>query len=261
MFDLSIEWIESNHSNDVQNVYDRNDQKYRAAITSPVRLQTKADDQILLYDEAGTIAFKRQIGKGQLIIANSPDWLMNDNILSEDHLKLLLSLLKEGKGNTFLIDEYIHGGKGAAANLSFYPIWFLVLLLQGGIWTMLWLWHNGKRFGPIYTPREETVRFSDEGIRALAAWYMRGRRYHESLAIQADYVKLLLQERWSIPYRQGWRELSDPMARKWPHLPKIEIDILLNGLANILEQEKINKQEYVLWSKKIDRIRKEVEDG
>ncbi len=34
----------------------------------------------------------------------------------------------------------------------------------------------------------------------------------------------------------------------------------LNGLTNILEKEKISKQEYLLWSKKLDRLRKEVED-
>lgn len=139
-------------------------------------------------------------------------------------------------------------------------MWFLLLLLQGGLLTILWLWYNGKRFGPIFTVREETVRFSDEGIRALAAWYMRGRRYHDSLEIQADYVKLSLQERWRIPYRLEWRELPVYFERKWPQLPKAEIHSLLNGLADILEKEKISKEEYLLWSKKIDRIRKEVED-
>ena len=258
MFGLSVDYTETD---DEGILYDQEGTEYQAEATSTVRIQTNDQDSILLYDDAGTIALKRSFGDGQLIVSNSPDWMTNGKVLNEDHIPLILSLINEGNTTQFLFDEYIHGVQGAAATLAFYPMWFLLLMLQGGLLSILWLWYRGKRFGPIFLPREETVRFSDEGMRALAAWYMRGRRYHDSLVIQADYVKLLLQERWRIPYRKEWQDLTGHFEQKWPHMPTAEIHSLLKGLKTILEKEKVSKQEYLLWSKKIDRMRKEVEEG
>jgi hypothetical protein len=42
-------------------------------------------------------------------------------------------------------------------------------------------------------------------------------------------------------------------------LSAYEINSFLTGLINILEKEKISKQEYLLWSKKLEELRKEVE--
>ena len=44
-------------------------------------------------------------------------------------------------------------------------------------------------------------------------------------------------------------------------MPKAELTSLLNGLTEYVEKEKVSKQEYLLWSKKLDEIRKEVEAG
>jgi len=125
---------------------------------------------------------------------------------------------------------------------------------------LLWLWMKGKRFGPIFVPREESVRFSDEGLKALAAWYLRGKRYHDSIIIQSDYVKLLLQERWQIPYHREWQDLSSYMEKKWTRMSANEINSFLTGLVHILEKETITKQEFLLWSKRLEQLRKEVEE-
>lgn len=257
MFDITTEFVET----DSYTLLDQAGKKYQVEESTTVRLQTSDQDEILLSDDAGTIALKRVFGEGHLIVANSPDWITNGKILNEDHLPLVLSLINEGNADTFLFDQYIHGGKNATSALKVYPRWFILFMLQGALLAILWLWYRGKRFGPIFIPREETVRFSDEGIRALAAWYLRGHRYHDSLVIQADYVKLLLQERWRIPYHQEWQDLTDHFERKFPQMKRTEIHAFLNGLTNILEREKVSKQEYLLWSKKIERMRKEVEEG
>lgn len=261
MFDLSTVPIGSDSFVGEVDVNDQNGAEYRAELTSTIRLQTHSQDKVLLYDDAGPIALMRSFGDGQLIVSNSPQWITNGNILTADHIPLVLSFLHEGKANSFLFDEYIHGGKSAAAIIKVYPKWFLLLMVQGGLLTILWLWHRGKRFGPIFIPREETVRFSDEGITALAAWYLKGRRYHDSLVIQADYVKHLLHERWRIPFSKEWMDFSVHLERKWPQMDSAEVQALLKSLTHILKKEKVSKQEYLLWSKKLDRIRKEVEEG
>ncbi|MEH7392214.1 DUF4350 domain-containing protein [Bacillus sp. JJ1474] len=261
MFDLNSAPINGEASSDgTADVYSRDGNKFRAEISSTVRLQTNLQDEILLSDQAGTVAIKRPFGNGQLIVSIAPEWITNGKILDYDHPSLLSALLIEEDTHTILFDEYIHGGENAPKISALYPKWFLLLLLQATIIIALFLWHKGKRFGPIYSLREESVRFSDESLQALAAWYIRGRRYHDSLLIQADYVKLLMQERWGIPYEKQWLDLSDILERKRMNMPKNEIQPLLSGLSNILANEKVNKQEYLLWSRKLDRLKKEVEE-
>lgn len=261
MFDLTTAPISGEAASDgVTDVYSLDGNIFRAEISSTVRLQTNELDEILLSDQEGTVAVKRFFGKGQLIVSIAPEWMANGKILDYDHLSLLSALLTEEEAYTILFDEYIHGGENAAKMSALYPKWFLMLMLQGIIIAVLFLWHKGKRFGPIDTPREETVRFSDESLQALSAWYIRGRRYRDSLLIQADYVKLLMQERWGIPYGKQWVDLSDVLVRKRINMPQKEIQSFLLGLSTILANEKINKQEYLLWSRKLDRLKKEVEE-
>ena len=259
MFGLETELVET----EAVNVLDAAGATYRtnSEVTSQVRLLENAQDEILLSDDEGTIALKRVVGDGHLIVANSPRWITNGEIVTDDHIALLLTLLNDEDSKIILFDEYIHDVKNSTTILTIYPRWFLLLMIQGALLTILWLWHHGKRFGPVFIAREETVRFSDEGIKALAAWYIRGHRYHDSLVVQANYVKTLLQEQWRIPYHQEWQDLTTQFERKWPHLQKEEIHSLLNGLANVLEKSNVSKQEYLLWSKKLEQIRKEVEEG
>ncbi|QED47794.1 DUF4350 domain-containing protein [Cytobacillus dafuensis] len=262
MFDIKTFPIEEEPSSDqVFEIHNSENTSYKAEISSPFRLKTEPEDIILLKDKAGPVAVKRNIGNGDLIVAVTPEWMMNGKLLNNDHLTLVISLLNEGNANSILFDEFTHGGQNASTISALYPKWFLLLMLQGAIILFLWLWYSGKRFGPIYIPRIESVRFSDEGLRALASWYMKGRRYHDSLLIQADYVKLLLQERWGIPYYKQWTDLASYLEKKCNRMSSTEVQDYIIGIESILRKEKINKQEYLLWSKKIDQLRKEVEEG
>lgn len=260
MFDVGTKSIKV-PKNKTLEVLDQEQEGYRAEVPSTVRLVKKTGDQTLLKDKAGTIALKRTLGKGNIIVTLTPGWMTNGQVLKNDHLPLILKLMGENHKQTVLFDEYLHGNQTSSNQLLVYPKWFLLTMLQGIILLLLWLWYKGKRFGPIFIPREESVRFSDEGIRALSAWYLRGRRYHDSLVIQADYVKNLLQERWGFPYSRNWLELNSMFERKLVQMPASEIHAFITGIVQVLDKEKISNQEYLLWSKKLDRLRKEVEQG
>ncbi|MEH7415370.1 DUF4350 domain-containing protein [Neobacillus drentensis] len=261
MFDLEADFIEKDHaeSENWTRVKDQNHKSYKAEVNSDVRIRTVKGDELLLSDPYGPIAIKRTYGKGHLIAAITPEWLTNDKLLKKDHLPLSFQLLNQDNPDTLLFDEYTHVGENESSILTVYPMWFLVLIFQGIFLIMLWLWYKGKRFGPLLSPREEWVRFSDEGIQAIAAWYLKGRRYQDSLQIQADYVKVLLQEHWHVPYSKEWQDLTPYIERKWIKIPSHEMKTFLNGLAAILNKEKINKQEYLLWSRKLEELRNEVE--
>src|SRR5699024_5285501 len=105
-------------------------------------------------------------------------------------------------------DEYIHQSGNALSFTALYPNWLLMIGFQAFLFTILWLWYKGKRFGTVIIPREATIRFSDERIKALAAWYKRGRLYYDSFVMQADYLRILLQERWGVPYHKNWLEIA-----------------------------------------------------
>ena len=53
--------------------------------------------------------------------------------------------------------------------------------------------------------------------------------------------------------------MAGSLFRKWGNTPQNDIEVFLNGLSEILANGKITKQEYLHWSKKLDRLRKEVE--
>lgn len=259
MFDVKTDFVEGN--GDPTKIWSRQGKKFRAEVGSQVRLQMNKKEEVLLRDQAGVIALKRSYGKGRLIVSVTSEWLVNGNLMKDDHIPLVLTVLKEGMDGSVLFDESIHQQQESPSYLTVYPQWFLLIMLQASIIVLLWLWYKGKRFGPIFVLREETVRFSDEGLRALAAWHIRGRRYHDSLLIQEDYVKQLIQERWGIPYKNDWQDLSGHLERKLTRTSAAEIQGFIQGLNNVLEKDKMSKQEYLLWSRKLDQLRKEVEAG
>ncbi|WP_456273163.1 DUF4350 domain-containing protein [Bacillus sp. AK031] len=260
MFDIKTSSF-ANALEEVSTVTSSEGEEWQAVTPSPVRIETAEQDKVLLSDEAGAIAIERSVGAGSLIVATTPIWMTNDAILEHDHLPLVLELMNNSNAEYILFDEYIHGAGNESTVLTLYPMWFLVLILQGVLLIILWLWYRGKRFGLIDIAREEHVRFSDERIKALAAWYIRGKRFTESLGIQADYVKLLLQEKWGIPYSKEWADSTEGILRKWKTVTEKEADSFVKGLTAVLEKEKMSKQEYLLWSKQLDRLRKEVEEG
>ncbi|WP_339146045.1 MULTISPECIES: DUF4350 domain-containing protein [unclassified Sutcliffiella] len=243
-------------------VFDSHEKRHVADTYSTVRMDVSEDDEVLLSDLHGAIAVKRTYGDGSLIVSLAPNWLMNGEILAKDHLPLILGLLQEeGVDYTnILFDEFNHGEIGSTS-LDVYQDWFLLLLFQSLLMACFLLWMLGKRFGPILHPREETVRFSDESIRALAAWHLKGNAYHHSLLTQANYVKYSMQDKWGVPFNKDWKDCDGILYRKWKSKDNEEIDLFLHQLTTMLGKEKISKQEYLLWSKQLDTLRNEVEEG
>ncbi|MGY3715094.1 DUF4350 domain-containing protein [Sutcliffiella cohnii] len=259
LFSLQVKSSDTS-SNIVNTLSDYKERTYSAEITSPYRLVLNEErDELLLQDEYGVVALKRQYGNGSLIVVNSSSWVTNRTILQQDHIPILVTLLKElEEPNAIYFNDYVH-----YPNTSYwevYPTWFILLLLHSIIIVFLWLLHKGKRFGTIITPREEMVRFSDESIRALSAWYIRGNKYVESLQYQASYVRAIMQEKWGIATYKEWEDVQQRIEEKCSKISNKELASLLNQLPKVLQSKSLTKKEYLTWSKKIDQLRKEVEE-
>ena len=259
LFSLQVKSSDTS-SNIVNTLSDYKERTYLAEITSPYRLILNEErDELILQDDYGIVALKRQYGNGTLMVVNSSSWVTNRSILEQDHIPIIVTLLKElEEPNAIYFNDYVHN-----PNMNYwevYPTWFILLLLHSVLVVLLWLLHKGKRFGPIITPREEMVRFSDESIRALSAWYIRGNKYVESLQYQASYVRAIMQEKWGIATYKEWESVQQTIEEKCSKIPNKELASLLNQLPKILHSKSITKKEYLTWSKKIDQLRKEVEE-
>src|SRR5699024_6622280 len=141
-------------------------------------------------------------------------------------------------------DEYVHESGNATGFTTLFPKWLIIGAFQGILLVILWLWYKGKRFGRIYVPKEETARYRDERIKAIAAWYRRGSLYFDSFAMQADHLRFLLQERWSIPYHMKWSTIAPRLEKRNLTMSREDLQYLLTGVSHILIEKKMNKKEY-----------------
>jgi hypothetical protein len=232
---------------------------FQGTVESGVRIRLESGDETILTDSQGPIAVTRSIGQGELTVLLTPEWLQNENILKNDHLELLLPLLGEVKAIWF--NEHIHGYESKLAIIEAYPQWFLLLFAQTALVILLWLWSKGMRFGPIETPREWSVRFGDERIKAQAVWYQKGEFYKDSLLHQMDYVKMAIQERWGIPTNTAEKDFIELTKRRLPKNKQSQWEQKWAELDAITSATKVNHKQFLAWSKLIDDLRKEVQGG
>ncbi len=258
-FNIDTSPIKDTNQNEVFIFSTSDNKSYRATVNSNVRITPKSEDNILLRDNIGIIALSRPFEKGKLIVLLTPEWVSNGEILKQNNLELLLPLIQNEAPSVIWFNDYIHGYKTVFTLFEVYPKWFLFLFFQAIITLLLWVWYKGKRFGPIELPREWTVRYGDERIRAIAAWYLRGKFYKESLDIQIEYLQHLVMEKWGIPShsdRISWisevtPRLVNDKRKQWKQY--------WQELMVLTQREKIAYKDFLLWSKRLDEMYKEVE--
>lgn len=237
-------------------------ESYQVFLETPFRLIEQEGDIVLLEDEYGVIALERAAGAGSYTVFLEPDWLTNEYITKHDHLPVLFRLFPFEEAAPIIFDEYSVATRGGvASSFELYPGWAYVVLVEGLVITILLLWHQGKRFGPVQPVREETARFSDERIKAIANWQLKGKNYKESLQSQLSYLQDIIRERYGIPYHLSWKDRMDKIKVRLTSLSEGDWKKMNEGIETTLEKQSINKQEYLHWSKLIDKIRKEVESG
>ncbi|USG67695.1 DUF4350 domain-containing protein [Brevibacillus ruminantium] len=161
------------------------------------RLDSSAEMETLLSDQKGILAGRSTVGAGTITLFLVPEWLTNNRIMENDHFELIWPYL-QGNWRVIWIDEYHHGYQQRPGILAIYPDWLIVCLTQLGIALLFMIWWQGKRFGPVYTRREWTVRRGDETLLAVASWYERRRLAGDALRIREAYLRQLLSERWGL---------------------------------------------------------------
>jgi len=236
------------------------DQSYQVKLDTRFRIQTEGDDRALVYDDYGVIVARQLYPSGEVIHFLEPAWFSNQAILEVDHLDLIREVIDLDAYDRILFDSYHYLDRTSLSVLDVMPKPILTFGLIVLIVAILVLWMQGKRFGPALDLREQTVRFGDERIRALANWQIKGRNYRTSLEVQVDYLKQTIFERTGTPVTASWIEYQTVLARLLENSRQTSIDQFIDQLAKLLESEQVNQQEFLAWTKRIDKIRREVEE-
>jgi hypothetical protein len=221
------------------------------------RLSGINDADVLLSDDLGVIAAQTSSGRGTVTIFLTPQWLTNNEILNLSHFTIVWPSLQK-EWDTIWFDEYHHGLRSQPPLLAVYPGWLIMALVQLTAALLLWIWWKGKRFGPVYTPREWVVRRGDETLLAAASWYEGQKLSRAAMRHQISYLRHLVVERWCLQANASDQDLVRKARALWGDEQAEDLDQLFLRLAK--DNRLYTDKQLLLDSGKLDKIRHLLEE-
>lgn len=247
-----------------ENVQERNiqgpmlDQRQSGTARTPYRLKNAASLEVLLYDDLGILAGRTQVGEGKVTLFLVPEWLTNQSILQHDHFEAIWPYFQNG-WSVLWMDEYHHGLQEKPGWLAVYPGWLIVGCVQMALSLLLWVWWKGKRFGPVYTLREWTVRRGDETLLAISSWYERRNLSLDALLHRETFLRQLLFDHWGVHRRADRAEIVRLAKTKWSETDVDKIDRLLERIERAKTEKRYTSKRLLEDSILIDDITKRLE--
>ncbi|MCD1261110.1 DUF4350 domain-containing protein [Paenibacillus athensensis] len=195
---------------------------YTGLVTTTARLLPIDGAEALLRDAYGVLASRIPLGDGSVTVVLLPQWLTNSQLAEHSHFELVWPLFAKSSA-TVWIDERHHGFAASERPglLAVYPAWLVLPSALLALALLLWLWQQGKRFGPVHTPRAWTVRRGDETLLAVARWYERLGSREEALAHYQQQLRRLLAERWGLSLTASPEQAAHAAQARWPK-PRVE---------------------------------------
>lgn len=224
------------------------------------RLDDAPDQEALILDDLGVLAARTAYGEGNVSLFLVSDWLTNEGVLQKGHFEAVWPYV-QGKESVLWVDEYHHGLQDRPSWLAVYPGWLIAGCLQLALVLLLWIWWRGKRFGPVYTLREWTVRRGDETLLAVSSWYEHKNLARDALLHREAFLRQRLYDRWGVHRRAEYGEILSLARTKWS-----EADVgRLRSVLEALEKAKTDRrytskrllQDSLLIDDVIQRLEKE----
>ncbi|CAJ1002110.1 DUF4350 domain-containing protein [Brevibacillus aydinogluensis] len=222
------------------------------------RLDDTSGMEKLLSDDLGIIAGRTKVGAGTVTLFLVPEWLTNEQVMNHSHFELIWPYL-QGDWSVIWLDEYHHGYRQQPGMLAVYPGWLVAALAQLGLVLLFWLWRKGKRFGPVYTLREWTVRRGDETLLAVASWYERRRLTLDALKIREAYLRQVMQERWGLHTRASSAEIAAAARARWSEAEAAALISLLDRIERAKAEGRCSLKQLVAESRMLDDMTERVE--
>ena len=225
---------------------------------SPYRLEEDGEMEVLFSDELGVLAGRRQYDEGTISLFLVPEWMTNKSISAFSHFEAVWPYLQEDWSVVWM-DEYHHGDRVRPGVFAVYPGWLLIGSIQLFLALLLYLWWRGKRFGPVYTLREWTVRRGDETLVAVSTWYERKRLALDALRHREAYLKQLLYERWGIHHRADPHEIIHAARSRWNEKDTAKLVEVLQRLEQANTAPSYTPKQLLMDSIRLDEITKRLE--
>ncbi|MGG1661519.1 DUF4350 domain-containing protein [Brevibacillus sp. NRS-1366] len=262
-----IEWEElpfTTHFTEEKNSKERNmrgpllGEGYSGRADSLVRLNEAQSMEALLYDDQGILAGRTSVGKGSITLFLVPEWMTNSQIERHSHFEAIWPYLL-GDWPLIWVDEYHHGLQQKPGFFAIYPGWLIVICTQLAIVLLLWVWWRGKRFGPVYTLREWTVRRGDETLLAVSSWYEQRSLAQDAFLHREAYLRQLIHDRWGLHQRADRSELIRVAKTKWTDSEVSKLASLLERLEQAKSGERYTKKKLLVDSLLMDEMSKRLE--
>jgi hypothetical protein len=223
-----------------------------------VRLREAPGMEVLLYDDQGILAGKTQVGSGTVTLFLVPEWMTNGQISRHSHFESIWPYLQED-WSVIWMDEYHHGLQQKPGLLAIYPGWLIAGCAQLALALLLWLWWRGKRFGPIYTLREWTVRRGDETLLAVSRWYERKQLARDALHHRENYIRQLMHDRWGLHRRADRMEIIRLARTKWNEAETGKLTQALDRLEQAKSGARYTQKQLLADSLLLDEITNRLE--
>ncbi|MCM3748723.1 DUF4350 domain-containing protein [Paenibacillus pasadenensis] len=226
---------------------------YTAEVTTDSRIENADGLEPLVTDGNGVLAGRVKVGAGSATLVVEPRWMQNEAALNASHPELIGALLAGGWPE-IMFDEQHHGYVSKKGMFAVYPDWLLlssILLLIG---LLLWLWHAGKRFGPVRIPREWSVRRGDETARALASWYERFGLMDDALDRQRRRLRQQLSQRWGLNAAATPEQAAAAAASRWSEADAQRLQRALEERPIAASGRKAAKREFVARSRETSEL-------
>lgn len=227
-------------------------------VQSPLRLDKSQDMEELLSDDAGVLAGRTTISEGTVSLFLVPQWMSNGQVARHDHFEAIWPYL-QNEWSVVWMDEYHHGYRDQPSLFALYPGWLIAGFAQLGLLLLMWIWWRGKRFGPIYTLREWTVRRGDETLLAVSSWYERRRLAIDALRHRETYLRQLMHERWGVHQRAEHHEILQVARTKWNESELAALVQVLQRLEQIKTENAYSQKQLLADSLLLDKILKRLE--
>ncbi len=216
------------------------------------------DMEPLLYDDQGILGGRTQVGDGSVTFFLVPEWLTNQKIDRLSHFEAIWPYV-QGDWSVLWVDEYHHGLQEKPGFLAIYPGWLIAACMQLGILLLLYVWWRGKRFGPVYTLREWTVRRGDETLLAVSSWYERRELAKDALRHREAYMRQLLYDRWGVHQRADRVEIVRYAKTRWTNQEVEKFAHLLERLEQAKNEGRYSPKTLLADSLLLDEITKRLE--
>ncbi|MFP3392814.1 DUF4350 domain-containing protein [Brevibacillus sp. SIMBA_040] len=231
---------------------------YFGLAKSLVRLSENGSMEALVYDDQGILAGRTQIGEGSMTLFLVPEWMTNAQIQKWSHFEAIWPYL-QGDWSVVWVDEYHHGLQQKPGLLAIYPGWLIAICLQLAAALLLYVWWQGKRFGPVYTLREWTVRRGDETLLAIARWYEQRGLARDALLHRETYLRQLIHDRWGLHQRADRSEILRIANTKWTERDANKLSHLLQRLEQTKAGERYTTKMLLADSQLLDEMSKRLE--